>query len=125
MREIKENMQALKTLKKGRKGDYIVVFITAGSIEEAEKIGNGLVTEKLAACANIIHPLKSIFFWEGKLCHENEVLMIVKSIGRLFNQLKDYVKKNHSYKVPEIIAIPIIEGSPDYLLWLSESCKPR
>lgn len=125
MREIKENMPALKTLKKGRKGDYIVVFITAGSIEEAEKIGNGLVTEKLAACANIIHPLKSIFFWEGKLCHENEVLMIVKSIGRLFNQLKDYVKKNHSYKVPEIIAIPIIEGSPDYLLWLSESCKPR
>ena len=125
MRETKENMPALKTLKKGRKGDYIVVFITAGSIEEAEKIGNGLVTEKLAACANIIHPLKSIFFWEGKLCHENEVLMIVKSIGRLFNQLKDYVKKNHSYKVPEIIAIPIIEGSPDYLLWLSESCKPR
>ena len=125
MREIKENMPALKTLKKGRKGDYIVVFITAGSIEEAEKIGNGLVTEKLAACANIIHPLKSIFFWEGKLCHENEVLMIVKSIGRLFNQLKDYVKKNHRYKVPEIIAIPIIEGSPDYLLWLSESCKPR
>ena len=123
MREIKENMPALKTLKKGRKGDYIVVFITAGSIEEAEKIGNGLVTEKLAACANIIHPLKSIFFWEGKLCHENEVLMIVKSIGRLFNQLKDYVKKNHSYKVPEIIAIPIIEGSPDYLLWLSESCR--
>lgn len=107
------------------KTDFIVVLVTVSSIEEAEKIGRGLVEEKLAACANIMQQLKSIFFWEGKLCQENEVLMIVKSRGRLFNQLADYVKKNHSYKVPEIIAIPIIDGSPDYLSWLNESCKPR
>lgn len=105
------------------KTDFIVVFVTVSSIEEAEKIGRGLVEEKLAACANIVQQLKSIFFWEEKLCQENEVLMIVKSRGRLFNQLADYVKKNHSYKVPEIIAIPIIDGSSDYLSWLNESCK--
>lgn len=123
MQNCPEESEETKIGDKMKKTDFVVIFITASSIEEAEKIGNGLVTEKLAACANIIHPLKSIFFWEGKLCHENEVLMIVKSMGRLFNQLKDYVKRNHSYKVPEIIAIPIIEGSPDYLLWLSESCR--
>lgn len=103
--------------------DFIIVFVTAGSFEEAEKIGKGLVEEKLAACANIIRNVKSIFFWEGKLCQENEVLMIIKSKSNLFNPLKDYIKKNHSYKVPEIIAASIKDGLPDYLSWLDESCK--
>ncbi|MBI3584110.1 MAG: divalent-cation tolerance protein CutA [Nitrospinae bacterium] len=107
------------------KTDFIVVFVTASSIEEAEKIGRGLVEEKLAACANILQQLKSIYFWEGKLCQENEVLMIVKSRGGLFKKLTAYVKKNHSYKVPEIIAIPIVDGSPDYISWLNESCDPH
>lgn len=108
-----------------KQNDFVVVFITAGSFEEAERIGKGLVEEKLAACVNIIQPVKSIFFWEGKLCQENEVLMVVKSRSGLFNPLMDYVKKNHSYKVPEIIAVPIIEGLPDYLSWIDESCEPR
>jgi periplasmic divalent cation tolerance protein len=113
----------LKTQSSKLKNDFIIVFITASSYEEAEKIGRGLVEERLAACSNIVQPIKSIFFWEGKLCYENEVLMIVKSKGGLFEQLRDYVKKNHSYKVPEIIAIPIVDGSPDYLSWINESCK--
>jgi len=106
-----------------KNAEFIMVFITAGSIEEAEKIGKGLVEEKLAACANIVQPVKSIFFWEGKLCEEKEALMIVKSRHELFKPLMDYVKKNHSYKVPEIIAVPIIAGLPDYLAWIDESCK--
>ncbi|MBI3600667.1 MAG: divalent-cation tolerance protein CutA [Nitrospinae bacterium] len=112
-----------KTEDREQKTDFVVIFITAGSIEEAEKIGKGLVEEKLAACANIIQPIKSIFFWEGKLCEEKEALMVVKSKPELFKPLMDYVKKNHSYKVPEIIAVPIIDGLPDYLTWVGESCK--
>jgi periplasmic divalent cation tolerance protein len=106
-----------------KQNDFVVIFITAGSVEEAEKIGKGLVEKKLAACANIIQPIKSIFFWEGKLCEEKEALMVVKSRSELFKPLMDYVKKSHSYKVPEIIAVPIIAGLPDYLSWIDESCK--
>ncbi|MBI4377798.1 MAG: divalent-cation tolerance protein CutA [Nitrospinae bacterium] len=109
--------------KKNKNDSFVVIFITTGSLEEAEKIGRGLVEERLAACVNIIQPIKSFFSWEGKLCQENEVLLMVKSRADIFTILTDYVKKNHSYKVPEIITIPITDGLPGYLNWLDTSCK--
>ncbi|MGQ9569889.1 MAG: divalent-cation tolerance protein CutA [Thermodesulfovibrionales bacterium] len=100
--------------------DEIVVFITASSEDEAVRVAKALVEAKLAACVNILRDIRSIYTWQGKLEDENEALMIVKTKKLLFNTLKEEVKKLHSYTVPEIIALPIIEGSEDYLKWLRE-----
>ncbi len=102
---------------------YLVIFITASSGEEAEMIGKTLVEERLTACANIVGQIRSIFHWEGKLCDEGEVLLIAKSKGSLFQEIKDRVIELHSYDVPEIIGIPIHSGSEDYLNWIDEVTK--
>jgi periplasmic divalent cation tolerance protein len=101
-------------------GEAILVLITASSPQEAEKIGRHLVEERLAACANLISQVRSLFFWEGKLSDENEVLLLVKSRRPLFRQLAARVQALHSYTVPEIIAVPILEGSMSYLKWVNE-----
>lgn len=105
------------------KTSYIVIFITASSEEEAEKIGKTLVEERLTACANIIPQIRSIFHWEGKICDEREVLLIAKSKESLFEMIKDRVIELHSYDVPEIIGLPIHSGSADYLNWIDEVTK--
>lgn len=102
---------------------YILVFITASSLEEGEKIGSGLVEEGLAACCNIVPEIKSIFKWKGKLCKEKEVLLLVKSKMALFKKLQERVRKLHSYEVPEIIAFPIETGLQDYFKWMDEVLK--
>jgi periplasmic divalent cation tolerance protein len=98
----------------------IVVLITCGSEEEAVKISNALVEERLAACVNLISPVRSIYRWEGKICDEKEWLLIIKTQRIRFDELEKKVKSLHSYSVPEIIALPIIEGSSSYLNWLAE-----
>jgi len=98
----------------------IVVFITASSEEEAVKIAKQLVEAKLVGCVNIIKDIRSIYRWEGTVEDEPEVLMIAKTQKTLFNDLMKKVKELHSYTVPEIIALPIVEGSEDYLKWLKE-----
>lgn len=100
--------------------DYIVLYITAPDEETSVKIARTLVKEKLAGCVNIIKNIRSIYFWQGKVEDEPEVLMIVKTRRELFDRLKERVKSIHPYSVPEIIAMPIIEGSEDYLKWLDE-----
>jgi periplasmic divalent cation tolerance protein len=102
-------------------GDAIVVLITASSREEADRIARRLVEDRLAACVNIVSQVRSLFVWEGKLSQENEVLLVVKSRRARFQQLATAVKRLHSYSVPEIIALPIVIGSADYLRWVSES----
>ena len=99
----------------------IIVLVTASSREEAEKIVQRLLEEKLIACANIISPLHSLFWWQGKIDQAQEHLILMKTRRDLFEKLTEIVKSLHSYTVPEIIAIPIIEGSADYLAWLNES----
>ncbi len=104
--------------------DEIVVFITTASKEEAEKIGTALVEQKLAACANILPQITSIFSWKGRTCKETECLIILKSRSSLFEKLSATVKKGHSNEIPEIIALPIVSGSEAYLKWLHENTKP-
>ncbi|MCH8208817.1 MAG: divalent-cation tolerance protein CutA [Nitrospinae bacterium] len=94
---------------------HIVVFITAGSREEADKISKGLVEEKLAFCVNSVPGIKSTYFWEGKLCVDEEFLLIVKTRNSRFEELEKWVRENHSYDVPEVIALPILKGSEPYL----------
>lgn len=103
--------------------DFIVIYITTGSVNEAKKIGRVLVEEKLVACSNIISPIRSIYSWQGKICDDKEVLMILKTRKNLFKQIAKRVETLHSYDVPEIIAMPIIEGSSKYLSWLNEETK--
>ncbi len=100
--------------------DNIVVFITASNEDEASKIARALVEGRLAACVNIIRNIRSVYTWQGKVEDEAEVLMIAKTRRDLFNSLSAKVRELHSYKVPEIIAAPIVEGSADYLKWLKE-----
>jgi periplasmic divalent cation tolerance protein len=98
--------------------NYIVVFVTTRDAEEAEKISKALVKRRLAACVNIVPEINSRFWWQDKLDTAAESLLIAKSRGSLLNDIIKAVKKIHSYSVPEIIALPIIGGSPDYLDWI-------
>jgi periplasmic divalent cation tolerance protein len=102
-------------------GDAVVVLITAASREEADRIARRLVDDRLAACVNIVPQVRSFFVWEGKLSEEDEVLLVVKSRRARFQHLAAAVRQLHSYRVPEIIALPIVAGSSDYLRWVSES----
>lgn len=98
----------------------ILVLITASSAEEAENIAKSLVEDKLVACVNIIPQIKSIYWWEEKICNDEEVMLISKTKQSLFTAVMDRVKALHSYEVPEIISFPISEGSPDYLKWIEK-----
>jgi periplasmic divalent cation tolerance protein len=99
----------------------IVCFITAPNEDEAVNIARALVESRLAACANIINSVRSIYSWQGAIEDDAEVLMIVKTRKDLFHKLSEKVKEIHSYDVPEVIAVPIIDGLKDYLNWLRES----
>lgn len=103
--------------------NFIVILVTAANRAEAELIGQSLVEKKLAACCNIVEPIFSIFHWEGKVCRENEVLLIIKSIKNRFDDIVSEVKKLHSYATPEIIALPIIAGTEDYLSWIQKETR--
>jgi|TARA_B100001964_G_C14181500_1_gene576501 periplasmic divalent cation tolerance protein len=100
-----------------------VIYITTSSISEAKKIGRTLVKDKLVACSNIISPIHSIYSWQGKICNDKEALMMLKTKKKLFKQIVKRVEELHSYDVPEIIAMPIIEGSSKYISWINEETK--
>lgn len=101
--------------------DFILVFVTVPHVNEAETIARELVEEKLAACVNMVKNIRSIYRWEGKVEDGEEILLIIKSREDLFPELQKRVKKLHSYTVPEIISIPILGGSEEYLGWLKDS----
>jgi len=101
---------------------YIVVLVTTKNVREANKIANKLVAEQLIACANIVRGIKSIFPWKGKVEKAEEVLLILKSKKSCFSKIAKTVKKYHSYETPEVIALPIADGSKDYLNWIKENC---
>jgi len=103
--------------------DHLLVFITTGSVEEGERIARTLVQERLAACVNIVPAITSIYRWQGEVHTDSEVLLIAKSRQGLFDYLAARVKELHSYQVPEIIALPIVAGSPAYLSWIDESVR--
>jgi periplasmic divalent cation tolerance protein len=100
---------------------YIIVLITAPSVEVGKQIASSLVERKLAACVNIIPSMLSIYRWEGEIATEEEVLLVVKSRGDIFeSQLIEAVQELHPYEVPEIIALPIWKGVKNYLDWIEE-----
>ena len=103
--------------------DPIIVLVTCGSEEEALKIANALVESRLAACVNLVAPIRSIYRWEGRMWDEKEWLLIIKTQKNRFEDLEKKIKSLHSYSVPEIVSVPIVEGSSSYLNWISENTK--
>lgn len=106
--------------------DAIVILVTAGSEAEAEKIARALVEEQLAACVNILNPIRSIYRWQGQVADDREWLLLIKTRAERFAAVESRVKALHSYQVPEVIALPIVTGAEGYLRWLRESVSgPR
>jgi periplasmic divalent cation tolerance protein len=103
--------------------NYIVVLVTAKDKQEAEKITRSLLKERLIACGNIVSPVTSFFHWSGKIDGAEECLIVMKSRMDLFAQVAEHVKGLHSYEVPEILALPIVDASKDYLDWMSGVLK--
>ncbi|MFC1997139.1 divalent-cation tolerance protein CutA [Chloroflexota bacterium] len=99
---------------------YLTVFVTAPSTEEGGKIARTLVSEKLAACVNIVPGITSIYTWDAEVCEDNEVLLIIKTRADLFDSLSTTVQKEHPYEMPEVIALPISAGAASYLSWIDE-----
>jgi len=99
---------------------YVAVLITAGSEEEAGRIAGQLVSARLAACVNILGPVRSVYEWEGEIHRDEETLLIAKSRRDRFETIVDLVSGIHSYEVPEILALPVEGASERYLAWMRD-----
>jgi periplasmic divalent cation tolerance protein len=99
----------------------IAVFMTAANSEEGSRLAEVLVSERLAACVQILPEMESVYRWQGKIERQKEVLLIAKTLSAKFAALETAVRALHSYETPEIVAVPLTAGSPAYLAWLSAS----
>lgn len=98
--------------------EYIVIYCTVPNKKEGKDIAKALVKNGLAACVNIVDKIESVFSWDGKLCEEREALLIIKTKQELFTKINHTIQKLHSYNVPEVIALPIVEADETYLKWI-------
>lgn len=98
----------------------IIVLTTAPNIEEAESLAAKIVESKLAGCVQVMPQMTSFYFWEGKIQKDAEHLLLIKTLSEEFEELESFIKSNHSYTVPEIVAIDIEKISDDYLKWLKD-----
>ena len=104
---------------------YKIIITTTTNKEEAVKIVRILLKERLIACANIIGSIFSLYWWEGKIQEDNEVLIIMKSNEELLKKTMEKILEIHSYKIPEILVLPIENGSQPYFNWMKECLEPR
>ncbi|MCF8146628.1 MAG: divalent-cation tolerance protein CutA [Deltaproteobacteria bacterium] len=100
-----------------------LIYITAGSMDEARGIAKALVSNRLAACANIIDNMNSLYWWNGEIQEEREVILIAKTVESLVPEVIDKVKSMHSYECPCIVSLPIIEGNPAFLEWIEKETR--
>lgn len=99
------------------------LYVTAANQAEAEKIGRALVEESLAACANVLGPIRSFYWWQGKVQDEPEVAFLLKTRPELVDRVIARVKELHSYSVPCVVQWPIVAGNPDYIRWVEAEAK--
>lgn len=104
--------------------DKILVFTTCGSDEEAERIARALVDSRLAACVAISPGIHSVYRWQSAIEEGAEWALTIKSRRDLFDALSKEIRRLHSYKTPEILALPVADGSAEYLQWMDESLRP-
>jgi periplasmic divalent cation tolerance protein len=107
------------------KTPLVVLIATASSKEEADKIAADLVGSKLVACCNLLPGITSHYYWQGKVCCDSEVMIVMKSREALIDRITQRVKELHSYTVPEVIAMPIVGGSQEYISWVLENTLPE
>ncbi len=98
--------------------EFITVLTTASSREEADRIANLLLELRLAGCVQIVENVRSKYWWEGKIEESQEFLLLIKTTKEQFERVERTIKSVHTYEVPEIVALPIVKGSSDYLEWL-------
>jgi|ERR1041385_7269222 periplasmic divalent cation tolerance protein len=103
--------------------DKIVVLNTCGSAEEAEKIARHLIEIRLAACVNVLSGARSFYRWQGAIEEAGEWLLVIKTSRERFHDVRAELERLHSYEVPEIIALPVVDGSLNYLNWLETEIK--
>ncbi len=102
-------------------GTYCIVWITAGSQQEASALAHALVEEHLAACCSILPGVRSVYLWQGSVQEDEECLLVCKTRRSLFGQISSRVRELHSYDLPEVICTDIVDGSTAYLNWIDES----
>lgn len=99
------------------------IYITAGSREEALKLGRALVADRLAACANVLGNVTSLYWWEGKVQEDREVAVVAKTRAERVDAVVARVKNLHSYECPCVVALPIVGGNPDFMAWIEEETR--
>ena len=104
--------------------DKIVVLSTCASAEEAERLARRVIDDHLAACVNVLSPVRSFYRWKGVIEDSAEWLLITKSVRDKFDALRAALESAHTYEIPEVIAISVIEGSPSYLSWIERELQP-
>ena len=103
--------------------DQYVICLISTPQEQAERIAKEFVSQKLAACAQILNPIHSIYWWQGKIEQDKEALILLKTMAEFIKKIKKSLKAVHPYEVPELIVIPIQDGYAPYLSWISESLE--
>jgi periplasmic divalent cation tolerance protein len=103
--------------------EAIVVMMTAASQDEASRIAEVLVSERLAACVQILPESESVYRWQGEVKREKEILLLVKTVRSRFEELESRVRAMHSYETPEIVAVAVVDISEPYLKWLLSTVK--
>jgi periplasmic divalent cation tolerance protein len=102
-----------------------VVYVTTRDREEAKRIAETVVQERLAACANVHGAVECVYWWEGRVCKENETVLLLKTSGKRKSELIQRIRKLHSYDTPCIVCLSIADGNPDFLNWLENETAPR
>lgn len=103
----------------------VLIMVTTGARDDAERLGEALVTERLAACCSVIPTVHSIYYWDGLLQREHEALLLIKTLESSAAAVEEYVRAHHDYQNPEIIQLAIERGSSAYMSWLEEQvAKP-
>lgn len=103
--------------------DVRVVFVTASGEDEATQLASAVVEEGLAACANLVGPIRSIYKWDGAVQDDSEWLLILKTSADAVEHLTKAIRDRHSYDCPEVISVPVESGNPDYLAWVMEQIR--
>lgn len=102
---------------------FCVVLVTTKKESEAKRLGEELVSEKLAACVSVVPKVRSVYRWRGKIERADEALMLIKTSRKKLDRLIPRIKELHTYEVPEVLVLPVEKGSPEYIKWLEESLR--
>jgi periplasmic divalent cation tolerance protein len=98
----------------------VLIMVTTGGRNDAERLGEGLVVEHLAACCSVVPTVHSFYYWDGQLKREHEALLLVKTVESRAAACQEYVRSHHDYELPEILQVAVEGGSPAYLKWLGD-----